>query len=59
LQRKLKVCVTTHALKRIDKAGGLDMYLLTEPMASQGSVVAAELRKAVKQVNPPHQRLLA
>eukprot|EP00892_Ulva_mutabilis_P001631 jgi/Ulvmu1/11469/UM077_0013.1 len=49
LQRKLKVCVSTHALKRIDKAGGLDMYLLTEPVASQGSIVASELRKAVQQ----------
>lgn len=36
------------------------MYLLTEPMASQGSIVAAELRKAVQQVatSPTTCRLL-
>ena len=50
LKCQVKVCVTTHALKRIDRAGGLDMYLLTVPAASRGSIVADELRKSIIKV---------
>lgn len=52
LKCQVKVCVTTHALKRIDRAGGLDMYLLTVPAASRGSIVADELRKSIIKVFP-------
>jgi ribosomal protein L28 len=50
LQTQVKVCVTTLALKRIDRAGGLDMYLLTTPAASRGSIIADELRKSIVKV---------
>jgi ribosomal protein L28 len=50
LQRKIYLTVTTDALKRIDRAGGLDMYLLTNPMAARGSIVAEQLRGLVQAV---------
>lgn len=60
LQCQVKVCVTTYALKRIDRAGGLDMYLLTTPAASRGSIVADELRKnIVKVLHPVHLYVFA
>ena len=53
LQRKIYVHVTTDALKRIDRAGGLDMYLLTQPVASHGSIVAEQLRGLISAVRSP------
>lgn len=47
LNRKLRLFVTAHTLKRIDKAGGLDMYILTEPVACQASIVCEELRTVI------------
>ena len=42
--------MTAAALKYIDKAGGLDMYLLTQPAASHSSIVAEQLRGLVRSV---------
>jgi ribosomal protein L28 len=57
LQRQVKLHVSTQALKNIDRAGGLDMYLLTDPAAQRGSIVAEELRKVIVQVWPDPGRL--
>lgn len=58
LKRKLRLFVTAHTLKRIDKAGGLDMYILTEPVASQASIVAEELRSVIVDVRALPKALL-
>lgn len=51
LERSIYLDVTTDVLKRIDRAGGLDMYLLTQPMASKTSIVAEQLRGLIRAVS--------
>jgi ribosomal protein L28 len=50
LERKIYLHVTTDALKRIDRAGGLDMYLLTQPVTAHCSIVGEQLRGVITQV---------
>lgn len=50
LQRRLRLFVTPATLKRIDRAGGLDMYLLTNNVAAEGSLVGADLRAVIAAV---------
>lgn len=50
LQRQVLVDVTPAALKQMDRVGGLDMYLLTQPVAAQASLVAGQLRQLILQV---------
>ena len=50
LQRRIYLTVTTSALRAIDRAGGLDMYLPTNPAACSASVVAEQLRMLITEV---------
>lgn len=58
LDRRISLRCTAHALRCIDKAGGLDAYILNTPDKKLGSDVGAELRKemlAAKMVPPPRR----
>jgi large subunit ribosomal protein L28 len=47
LNKKFQLKVTGHALRTIDKAGGLDQYLLHYPKASEESTVAQRLKDQI------------
>lgn len=54
LRRRVYLDVSASTLKHIDRAGGLDMYLLTTSAATRSSVVAEQLRGLVRAVRYHH-----